>query len=170
MPKKANKVHVFEKTKEYFKKFKNIVIVDVKDISTDKIQKIRHEIVSLGETETLCGKTTVIRKAITDLIEECKGDLPKHIPKQQLLDFSEAMPGVHLLLIFTNKDIADISNITSKYVIEKQAKPGQLSPVEIIIPAGPTGMDSSQIDYFQALKIPTKVMRNQLEITTATKS
>ena len=169
MPKKANKVHVFEKTKEYFKKFKNIVIVDVKDISTDKIQKIRHEIVSLGETETLCGKTTVIRKAITDLIEECKGDLPKHIPKQQLLDFSEAMPGVHLLLIFTNKDIADISNITSKYVIEKQAKPGQLSPVEIIIPAGPTGMDSSQIDYFQALKIPTKVMRNQLEITTATK-
>ena len=69
MPKKANKVHVFEKTKEYFKKFKNIVIVDVKDISTDKIQKIRHEIVSLGETETLCGKTTVIRKAITDLIE-----------------------------------------------------------------------------------------------------
>ena len=169
MPKKANKVHVFEKTKEYFKKFKNIVIVDVKDISTDKIQKIRHEIVSLGETETLCGKTTVIRKAITDLIEECKGDLPKHIPKQQLLDFSEAMPGVHLLLIFTNKDIADINNITSKYVIEKQAKPGQLSPVEIIIPAGPTGMDSSQIDYFQALKIPTKVMRNQLEITNSTK-
>ena len=30
-------------------------------------------------------------------------------------------------------------------------------------------MDSSQIDYFQALKIPTKVSRNQLEITTATK-
>ena len=79
------------------------------------------------------------------------------------------MPGIHLLLIFTNKDLADISAITNKYVIEKQAKPGQLSPVEVIIPAGPTGMDSSQIDYFQALKIPTKVMRNQLEITTATK-
>lgn len=79
------------------------------------------------------------------------------------------MPGIHLLLIFTNKDLGDISAITGKYVIEKQAKPGQISPVEIIIPAGPTGMDSSQIDYFQALKIPTKVMRNQLEITTATK-
>jgi len=79
------------------------------------------------------------------------------------------MPGIHLLVIFTNKDIAEISNITAKYIIEKQAKPGQISPVEIIIPAGPTGMDSSQIDYFQALKIPTKVMRNQLEITTATK-
>ena len=169
MPKKENKVHVFEKTKEFFKKYKNILIADVKDISTDKIQKIRHEIISLGETETLCGKTTVIQKAIKDMVEESKGDLPKHLPSKALNEFEEAMPGIHLLLIFTNRDIAEISNITGKYIIEKQAKPGQLSPVEIIIPAGPTGMDSSQIDYFQALKIPTKVMRNQLEITTATK-
>ena len=169
MPKKDNKVHVYNKTQEFFKKYKNIVIADVKDISTDKIQKIRHEIISLGETETLCGKTTVIQKAIHDMKEAAKGDLPKHLPEKALEDFVEAMPGIHLLVIFTNKDIAEISNITAKYIIEKQAKPGQISPVEIIIPAGPTGMDSSQIDYFQALKIPTKVMRNQLEITTATK-
>ncbi len=169
MPKKTNKVHVYEKTQEFFKKYKNIVIADVKDISTDKIQKIRHEIISLGQTETLCGKTTVIQKSLNEMVEASKGDLPKHLPKKALDEFVEAMPGLHLLLIFTNKDIAEISNITGKYVIEKQAKPGQLSPVEVIIPAGPTGMDSSQIDYFQALKIPTKVSRNQLEITTATK-
>jgi hypothetical protein len=30
-------------------------------------------------------------------------------------------------------------------------------------------MDSSQIEYFQALKIPTKVIKNQLEIVSATK-
>ena len=169
MPKKDNKVHVYDKTQEFFKKYKNIVIADVKDISTDKIQKIRHEIISLGETETLCGKTTVIQKSVNDMKEASKGDLPKHLPEKELQGFLDAMPGIHLLLIFTNKDIADIAGITEKYIIEKQAKPGQISPVEIIIPAGPTGMDSSQIDYFQALKIPTKVMRNQLEITTATK-
>ena len=169
MPKKDNKVHVYDKTQEFFKKYKNIIIADVKDISTDKIQKIRHEIISLGETETLCGKTTVIQKSLHDMKEAAKGDLPKHLPIKELEDFIEAMPGIHLLLIFTNRDIAEIASITGKYVIEKQAKPGQISPVEIIIPAGPTGMDSSQIDYFQALKIPTKVMRNQLEITTATK-
>ena len=167
MPKKENKTHVYTKTQDFIKKFKNIIVSDVKDISTDKIQKIRHEIVSLKETETLCGKTTVIQKAINDMIE--KKELPKHVPEDKLKELSEAMPGIHLLLIFTNKDLGDISAITGKYVIEKQAKPGQISPVEIIIPAGPTGMDSSQIDYFQALKIPTKVMRNQLEITSATK-
>ena len=167
MPKKDNKIHVYETTQKYLQKFKNIIVSDVKDISTDKIQKIRHEIVSLKETETLCGKTTVIQKAIDDLIKS--GKLPKNLSEKQLKELSESMPNIHLLLIFTNKDLADINAITSKYIIEKQAKPGQFSPVEIIIPAGPTGMDSSQIDYFQALKIPTKVMRNQLEITTATK-
>ena len=35
------------------KKYKNIVIADVKDISNEKIQKIRHEIISLGETAKL---------------------------------------------------------------------------------------------------------------------
>ena len=130
MPKKNNKVHVYEKTQEYFKKFKNIIVSDVKDISTDKIQKIRHEIVSLKETETLCGKTTVIQKAIDELIK--KGKLPKHLPEKQLKELSDSMPNIHLLLIFTNKDLADINAITSKYIIEKQAKPGQLSPVEIL--------------------------------------
>jgi ribosomal protein L10 len=72
MPKKENKTKVYEKTQDFFKKFKNIIVSDVKDISTDKIQKIRHEIVSLKETETLCGKTTVIQKAINELIEKKK--------------------------------------------------------------------------------------------------
>jgi len=31
-------------------------------------------------------------------------------------------------------------------------------------------MDSSQVDYFKALKIPINFIRNQLEVTTATKN
>lgn len=73
------------------------------------------------------------------------------------------------MLIFTNEEIGKITEITSKFIVEKQAKVGAISPIEVIIQAGPTGMDSSQIEYFQALKIPTKVIKNQLEIVTATK-
>jgi large subunit ribosomal protein LP0 len=72
-------------------------------------------------------------------------------------------------LIFTNDEISKITDITSKFIVEKQAKVGAISPIEVIIQAGATGMDSSQIEYFQALKIPTKVIKNQLEIVTATK-
>ena len=73
------------------------------------------------------------------------------------------------MIIFTQNDLAEITKITNQFTIEKQAKPGQLSPIEVFIHAGSTGMDASQIEYFQALKIPTKVMKNQLEIMTTTK-
>jgi large subunit ribosomal protein LP0 len=72
-------------------------------------------------------------------------------------------------LIFTNEELSKITEITSKFLVEKQAKVGAISPIEVTLPAGPTGMDSSQIEYFQALKIPTKVIKNQLEIVSATK-
>lgn len=82
---------------------------------------------------------------------------------------SDAINNIQALLIFTNEEIGKITEITSKFIVEKQAKVGAISPIEVTIPAGPTGMDSSQIEYFQALKIPTKVIKNQLEIVTATK-
>jgi hypothetical protein len=52
-------------------------------------------------------------------------------------------------------------------VIEKQAKSGAISPIEFTLPTGSTFLDSSQIEYFLALKIPTKVIKNQLEIVSA---
>jgi large subunit ribosomal protein LP0 len=61
------------------------------------------------------------------------------------------------MIIFTNQDIGTITKITSKYKIEKQAKSGAISPIEVTLKAGPTGMDSSMIELFQALKIQTKV-------------
>jgi large subunit ribosomal protein LP0 len=76
---------------------------------------------------------------------------------------------MQVLLIFTNEELSKITEITSKFLVEKQAKVGSISPIEVTLPAGPTGMDSSQIEYFQALKIPTKVIKNQLEIVSSTK-
>jgi large subunit ribosomal protein LP0 len=76
---------------------------------------------------------------------------------------------MQVLMIFTNEELSKITEITSKFLVEKQAKVGAISPIEVILPAGPTGMDSSQIEYFQALKIPTKVIKNQLEIVSSTK-
>ena len=168
MPRKENKNRVYAKTKEYITKFKNIFICEIKDLPTNIVQKIRHELLNLKQTETLGGKTTVMQKAIKDLIES-KVKLPKTLSVEKLNIIKDSMPNTQILMIYTNKDITDVTPIVNKYQIEKQAKTGQLSPIEVIIPAGPTGMDSSQIEYFQALKIPTKVVKSQLEITANTK-
>jgi large subunit ribosomal protein LP0 len=106
-------------------------------------------------------------KAFDDYI--AKGVFPTFHNAEALKDLSDKINNTQVLLIFTNEDLGRVTEITSKFIIEKQARVGSISPIEVIIPAGPTGMDSSQIEYFQALKIPTKVIKNQLEIVSATK-
>lgn len=106
-------------------------------------------------------------KAITEYIG--KKDFASHHSKEGLKGVNDVINNMQTLIIFTNEELSKITEITSKFVVEKQAKTGAISPIEVTLPAGSTGMDSSQIEYFQALKIPTKVIKNQLEIVSATK-
>jgi large subunit ribosomal protein LP0 len=105
-------------------------------------------------------------KAINEYLT--KG-IASHHTKEGLQGVIDKINNMQTLMIFTNEELSKITEITSKFIIEKQAKSGNISPIEVTLPAGSTGMDSSQIEYFQALKIPTKVIKNQLEIVSATK-
>ena len=42
---------------------------------------------------------------------------------------------------------------------------GALSPVDFTCPSGPTSLDPSQINFFHALNISTKIVKGQIEIT-----
>merc|ERR1711865_1043280 len=44
------------------------------------------------------------------------------------------------------------------------ARAGIVSDHDVYAPAGPTGCDPSSTNYFQALDIPTKIMKGQIEI------
>ena len=167
MPKSENKLKIWAKVHEYLKKYKNIFFCQIKDLPADIVHKIR-KLLRGVKSEAVCGKSTVIGKSIDDFIEK-NPKLPNHLNKELLDKIKDSLAGLQVMIIFSNQDLAEITKITGQYIIEKQAKPGQISPIEVIIPAGPTGMDASQIEYFQALKIPTKVMRSQLEIVTSTK-
>merc|ERR1711990_347430 len=51
------------------------------------------------------------------------------------------------------------------FTVPCRAKVGQVAPVQVVIPAGPTGIDPSDIKFFHALKVATKIFRGQIEIT-----
>merc|ERR1711904_571800 len=57
-----------------------------------------------------------------------------------------------------------------KHRIAKNAKPGVLAPCDVIIPAGPTGMDPSQTAMFQTLNVATKIVKGQIEIVADMKA
>jgi len=130
------------------------------------IHKIRKLLRGIN-SEVVCGKTTVMTKAINEYIN--LGKIPTHHSIDGLKGVVDIIHDMQTLLIFTNEELGKITEITSKFIVEKQAKTGAISPIEVTLQAGPTGMDSSQIEYFQALKIPTKVIKNQLEIVSSTK-
>jgi large subunit ribosomal protein LP0 len=148
------------------KDYKYLLICDIRNMPAHDIHIIRKEI-RVIDSDMICGKSTVIQKAIGDLIETKK--IPSHYNKEILLEISDILKNIQLCMIFTNGDVSAISALLTKFKIIKDGKHGAISPIEVTIPAGPTGMDASQIEYFQNLKIPTKVVKNQLEITAPTR-
>merc|ERR1719238_1703233 len=67
---------------------------------------------------------------------------------------------------------ASIQEIRDFLVSDKEqtaAKSGVIAPDDVVVPAGTTGQDPSQTSFFQALDIPTKINRGQVEIVSDVK-
>jgi large subunit ribosomal protein LP0 len=68
-------------------------------------------------------------------------------------------------LIFTEQPIIELKNLIESNKVPAPARVGVVSPIDVFVPAGPTGMDPSQISFFHALQISTKINKGQIEIT-----
>ena len=67
-------------------------------------------------------------------------------------------------LIFTNGDLSEVKQVLDDEVRPSPAKAGMLAPLDVTIPAGPTGLDPKQTSFFQNLQIQTKIVKAQIEI------
>merc|ERR1719220_3229645 len=65
-----------------------------------------------------------------------------------------------------NCTLDDIREVLKQHRKLAPAKAGQLSMVDLNLPAGPTGMDPSQTAFFQALNIGTKIVKGQIELVS----
>merc|ERR1719240_1705865 len=63
-----------------------------------------------------------------------------------------------------------IREILKKHRVLKAAKVGGIAPCDVVIPAGPTGMDPSQTTLFQTLNVATKIVKGQIEIVSDMKA
>ena len=68
-------------------------------------------------------------------------------------------------LIFTEASVYDLKGQIEANKVPTEAKIGTVAPVNFAIPPGPTGLDPSQINFFHALNVSTKIVRGQIEIT-----
>jgi len=99
------------------------------------------------------GKNTICRKAIREAQEE-------NPALEALLPYVKGNIG----FVFTNHDLNSIRKIVLENKVPAAAKQGSMAPIDVVVPAGPTGLDPGQTGFFQALNIATKIARGSIEI------
>lgn len=65
-------------------------------------------------------------------------------------------------LIFSDASVHELKSKIEANRIPTEARIGVVAPVDFTVPAGPTGLDPSQINFFHALMISTKIVKGQI--------
>lgn len=138
-----------EKLKGAFDEYSKILIVGADNVGSHQMQKIR---ISLrGKAVVVMGKNTLMRKVIRN---SGNADLEALLP----------LIKTNIGLVFTKDDL----NLVRQKLLENRvgapAKAGIIAPNDVIVPAGPTGMEPTQTSFLQALNIASKINRGQVEI------
>jgi len=152
-----------EKKAEYFKKMTRILetytkvfVVLVDNVGSQQMNVTRLQM--RGTAEVLMGKNTLMRKVLKSFLENNPGHF-----------FASIEPKLsgNVGFVFSNGDLKKVRDLILANRVPAPAKIGAVSPVDVTVPAGPTGCDPGQTSFFQVLQIPTKIVKGQIEITNA---
>jgi len=153
---KLRKARFKVKLEKYIEQYPAILVCGIDHVGSNQMQKVRISI--RGKGNILCGKNTMIRRVMTDLVEAEKYPQLGSLLQSDLIKFNVA-------LIFTGvNDLAEVRKIVESNQVPAAAKTGVLAPVDVTLPAGPTGLDPGQTAFFQAANIATKITKGAIEL------
>ena len=155
MPSKEKKEAYAKHLINLINTYTKIVVVGADHVGSKQFMNMRKSM--RGEAIILMGKNTMIRKIIREFLKSN----PEH-PIENLINCIEGNVG----LIFTNGSLSRLSDIIDENVVPAAAKTGAMAEVDVLVPAGPTGCDPGQTSWFQALNVPTKIVKGQIEIVS----
>jgi len=141
----------FSKLNKLIEEYQKVLIVGADNVGSHHMQTIRKAL--RGKGVLLMGKNTMVRKAIKGVAEQN--------PKLQIL-----LPYIknNVGLLFCKEDLTGVRKIVLELKVAAPAKVGALCPNDVIVPAGPTGMEPTQTSFLQALNIPSKINKGQVDI------
>jgi len=134
--------------------YQTCLMAGVDNVGSKQLADIRKAL--RGRAEILMGKNTMIRKILREYIKDTGNN-----KLEKLVDLVQGNVG----FVFTKESIGDIREAITSNRRNSAAKPGSIAPVDVMVPAGPTGMEPTMTSFFQSLNIATKIMRGQIEIT-----
>jgi len=157
------KLDYARKFNAYLDKYNQILTIGVDNVGSKKIATTRKEL-RARDIHILMGKNTIIRKCLRDRRDRYEETNPKAAAQaESMLQMVEGNCG--FVFVPENENIGAMREEIISEKVQTAAKAGVLAPVNVSVPAGPTGQDPSQTAFFQTMDIPTKINRGQVEIT-----
>jgi large subunit ribosomal protein LP0 len=169
--KKGKKRKLISRLYANFSKFKQVILVNLENVGSSQVQDARHQLRKLKKGVMVVAKNTVIKKAISLRIENPNPSDPDYDERKQLwsalpqLDKLAGLCKGKIGLIFSDSPVFELKPLIEANKVPCAAKVGAVAPIDVTIPPGPTGMDPSQISFFHALSISTKIQKGQIEMT-----
>jgi len=150
--KKERKALFFQRLVNYLDNYPIVICVHADNVGSKQLQTVRKQLRVL-DSHMLMGKNTLIRKVI-------RGHISNNPLLEQLLPLVSGNVG----FVFCKSNLKDIRKIILENRVGAPAKVGTIAPLEVVVPAGPTGLEPTQTGFLQALSIGTKINKGQVEI------
>ena len=143
------KVAYAAKLQQLLEEYPKILVVNCDNVGSHQMQQIRMSL--RGKAVLLMGKNTQIRRVLY---------------KQSNHAFHALADKIHANLgfVFTKGDVKEIRDTLEALKVDAPAKAGTVAPNDVIVPAGPTGLEPTQTSFLQALFIQSKIVKGQIEI------
>jgi len=143
------KIAYAAKLQQLLEEYPKILVVNCDNVGSYQMQKIRMSL--RGKAVLLMGKNTQIRRVLY---------------KQSNHAYHALADKIHTNLgfVFTKGDVKEVKDTLEALKIDAPAKAGTVAPNDVIVPAGPTGLEPTQTSFLQALFIQSKIVKGQIEI------
>jgi large subunit ribosomal protein L10 len=146
---------------DLFNNYKNVVVIEVAHINDMQIQTMRK--ILRGKAVFRMSKKSLQLRAIEQYKNSSKkknlDELAKHIPGQSSL-------------VFTNLDLFELKDIFLENEWMVPAKPNEITPVDIWVSAGDTGLPTGQVisELNMTLRLPTRILNDTIHIREDTRT
>ncbi|HEC38827.1 hypothetical protein LCGC14_0749610 [marine sediment metagenome] len=146
---------------DLFRTYNNVAVIEVANINDKQIQSIRK--ILRGKAIFRMSKISLQIRAIEQFKKESK--------KSNLDELAEQIPG-QSSLIFTNLEFFDLKKTFQENEWMVPAKPNEITPVDIWVPAGDTGLPTGQVisELNMTLRLPTLIMNDVIHIRQDTRT
>ena len=169
--KRVRKEAYWDRIQDIADKYKNVLFVNVDNVSSKQIGNIRRDLREIGAV-LIIGKNTLMKAALLAANTAPAINDRDFVERQKTWAFNANIPKIvgelneNTNLIFTNGDLGEVKAVLDNNVRPSPAKTGMIAQSDVFIPAGRTGLDPKKTAFFQNLQIQTKIQAAQIDIVS----